>query len=144
MGTSYEQIFDLALVSIEDYKLNQLYTTSPEDFLEVMKGFMLRAVPNFDNCVKNLSDRDDDSNLFNISLSDVEKDIIADWMVIVWLDKEINDAKQITGMLQNKNEAHRYSEAQNLTSKTARRTQLHEGVRNKMTRYGLRNFRWDD
>lgn len=140
--TSYDDIIDLALVSIEDYKLNKLYTESQSKFKIILEGYMIRGLSNFNNCVKDLSNRDDDSRQFNIILDDEEKSIIADWTIIMWLDKEINDTRQITAMLQNKGEAHRYSEANNLKAKTEHRVQMVEDVNHKQTVYTLKHVDW--
>lgn len=140
--TPYDNILDLALVSINDYRLNKLSQESPENFRLVLEGFMIRGLPNFDNCVQNLNDRDEDDRQFNIDLSMEEQSIIADWTVIMWLDKEINDIRQIVGMLQNRNEAHRYSEANNLNAKSSRRVHMVEEVKHKQSMYGLRNTPW--
>ena len=45
--TPYDDILDLALVSIEDYRLNKLSKESPEDFKLVLEGFMIRGLSNF-------------------------------------------------------------------------------------------------
>ena len=129
--TSYDDIIDLALVSIEDYHLNRLAVDSPKDFNIVLEGFMIRGLANFENCKKDLSMRDDSNRVFLCSLTDIEKSIIADYTVIAWLDKEINDTRQITGMMQNNKEAHRYSEANNLNAKINRRNQLKANWLNK-------------
>ena len=55
--TPYDDILDLALISIEDYRLNKLSVESPAKFKLVLEGFMIRGLSNFENCVKNLSDR---------------------------------------------------------------------------------------
>lgn len=140
--TSYDDILDLALVSIEDYHLNKLAVDSPKDFNIVLEGFMIRGLANFENCRKDLSDRDDVKRVFNCELSETEKSIIADYTVVAWLDKEINDIRQITGMLQNNKEAHRYSEANNLNAKINRRNQLIEEVATKKTTYSFSQAKW--
>lgn len=140
--TQYDDILDLALVSIEDYRLNKLATTSLDDFKLVLEGFMIRGLSNFENCTKDLSNRDDVGRVFNVSLDDLEKSIIADWTVIMWLDKEINDTRQITSMLQNRNEAHRYSEANNLKAKADHRVQMVEDVKYKQMMYSLKHADW--
>lgn len=140
--TSYDDILDLALVSIEDYKLNKLFKESPADFKTVLEGFMIRGLSNFDNCIKNLADRNDELRCFNVDLDDTEKSIIADWTNIMWLDKEINDTRQITSMLQNRNEAHRYSEANNLKAKADHRIQMVEDVKHKQSLYSLKHNDW--
>ena len=140
--TPYDDILDLALVSIEDYRLNKLSTESPSEIKFILEGFMIRGLSNFENCVKNLSDRNDESRQFNVSLDDLEKSILADWTAIMWLDKEINDTRQITSMLQNRTEAHRYSEANNLKAKADHRVQMVEDVKHKQTIYGLKHTDW--
>lgn len=140
--TSYDDILDLALVSIEDYHLNRLAVDSPKDFNIVLEGFMVRGLANFENCRKDLTDRDNALRVFNCELSEIEKSIIADYTVIAWLDKEINDVRQITGMMQNNKEAHRYSEANNLNAKINRRNQLIEEIATKKTTYSFSQSKW--
>lgn len=140
--TTYEEIFDLALVSIEDYHLNRLFNNSPDDFKIVMEGFLMRAIANFEDCRKDLSVRDNVCQKFNVVLDDIEKSILADYVVIAWLDKDINDTRQIVGMMQNSKEAHRYSEANNLNAKINRRNQLVEEVATKKTTYSLKQSNW--
>ena len=140
--TPYDDIIDLALVSIEDYHLNKLAIDSPNDFNIVLEGFMIRGLANFENCNKDLSQRSDKDRLFKVKLDEIEKSIIADYTVISWLDKEINDVRQITGMMQNQKEAHRYSEANNLNAKVHRRDQLMEQEAKKKTTYSLNKVDW--
>lgn len=142
MGTPYSEIYDLALMSIEDYILNQMSYEDEEKFSLYLQGFLVRAIPNFNNCLKSLEDRDDNNNTFNIDLDDDEKSILADWLVIMYLDKEILDRRQIVGMIQNKNEAHRYSEANLLKEKLDMRTRKYEQVRNKQRDYSLKHIDW--
>ena len=144
MNTKYDDIIDLALISIEDYHSNDVARNSPDKFRIILEGFLIRGLPNFDNYVKDLSDRDDLTKSFNFELDDMEKSILADYTVLAWLDKEINDVRQITAMLQNKQEAHRYSEANLLNSKRQRRIQIAEDVGQKKTRYGLKHTPWKD
>ena len=140
--TSYDDILDLALVSIEDYHLNRLSVDSPKDFNIVLEGFMVRGLANFENCKHDLSNRNDEERVFNFELSEIEKSILADYTVIAWLDKEINDVRQITSMMQNNKEAHRYSEANNLNAKINRRNQLIEEVATKKTTYSFSKSNW--
>lgn len=142
MGTPYSEIYDLALMSIEDYILNNMSYEDEDKFYLYLQGFLIRAIPNFNNCLKSLSDRDDENNTFNVELDDDEKNILADWLVIMYLDKEILDRRQIVGMIQNKNEAHRYSEANLLKEKMDMRTRKYEQVRNRQRDYSLKHIDW--
>lgn len=194
--TSYDEIIDLALISIEDYKLNNLasyidesnydlvvasssyalYLKACEDanppinptleknynyiksanfdnyeeyvddamknLKSIMDGYMIRGLPNFNNCKKDLSQRNNETREFNIVLNDMEKSIISDYTVLMWLDKEINDVSQITGMIQNKTQANRFSEANLLDKKMARRIDLRESINKKQIDYSFINVPW--
>lgn len=140
MATLYDDIIDLALISIRDYKLDKLYNIDEDSFRTVMIGFLTRAIPNFDNCKADLTNQNEEGFIEDLNI--YEKDILADWTVIKWLDKEINDVRQITGMMQNKNEAHRYSEANLMKEKVNMREVKREEVDRKQTQYGLRNTDW--
>jgi len=72
-----------------------------------------------------------------------EKTILADLMLIKWLEKQINNVTQFN-LLLNDTDFKRYSEAQNLTSKVAHKNQLREIVNQDMTKYGLKNTKWSD
>jgi hypothetical protein len=134
-GTPYSEIFDLALITLRDYKIDALYTLSPTNWATYLKGFMIRGLDNFDNCRQDLDDRNDTTNTFNITLTSLEKSIVADWMAIMWYDSELDDARQITGMIQDSKVAKRYSEANLLDSKAHRRAMKNEEVCKKMSRY---------
>lgn len=144
MGTPYSDIYDLALMSIEDYMINRMAREDEKGLLSYLQGFLIRAIPNFNNCLKPLSNRSDEKGTFNISLDDDEKNILADWLVIMYLDKEILDRRQITGMMQNKNEAHRYSEANLLREKSELRAKKYEQVRNRQRDYSLKHIDWKE
>lgn len=144
MGTPYSDIYDLALMSIEDYMLDRMAHDSRESFFTYLQGFLVRAIPHFNNCLKSLSDRDDSIGRFNVELDDDEKNILADWLVIMYLDKEILDRRQIIGMIQNKNEAHRYSEANLLKSKIELRATKYEQARNRQRDYSLKHTNWSE
>ena len=139
MATSYAEIFDLALLSFTDYKIDELAKISEENLFIQLEGYLKRAILKFYNCKKDLSDRDDDLRQFNCDLDDTEKNILADYLVIAYLDQQILDRRQITGMMQNKNEANRYSEANLLKEKQALKVAMIENVNNYQTIYDLRN-----
>ena len=190
--TSYDERIDLALISIEDYRLNRLAVYIDEDNYNILvnsadyetyvttceengiiattkkeynkikdndysdyedyvsdslstlettlEGYMIRGLPNFNNCKNDLSLRDDDNKTFKVNLTDLEKSIIADYTVLMWLDKNINDTRQITGMLQNKNEARRYSEANLLKEKMNTRIEMRENINKKQLDYSFKNL----
>jgi len=143
MATPYSDIYDIALVEIRDYKLDKLYTLSPTNFAIYLNGFLLKAIPKFDNCIKDLSDRNETTKQFNKTLDDDEKDLLAEYLVVAWLTSEINDVRQLTGMMQNGKEARRYSEANLLDKKIALRDKTIETLDTRKTQYGLKHNDWE-
>ena len=142
MATLYSTIIDIALVTIRDYKIDKLFNLSPTDFETYMTGFLIKAIPKFTNCVQDLTDRNDTTRQFNVTLTDVEIGILSDFLLLEWLDSEIYDIRQITGMLQNGKEAHRYSEANLLDKKILLRTTTRESLDVRQTAYSISNTDW--
>lgn len=156
--TPYTEIFDLVMMSLTSYELDSLLdkledepsivktggTNPPNDDsgLVYLTGFLVNAIPNFENCIKDLSDRDDDDMTFNMELDYNEKDILSCWTVIQILKKEIFDIRQIRGMIQNKSDANRYSEANLLKEKQNLCSHLIEDVDLKQTKYGIKHQDW--
>ena len=135
MATSYKSIIDLALVVIRDYKLDKLFEASPTDFDIYMSGYLVKGLTRFRYCIKNLALRDDDDMEFEETLDDYEKSILADCVILEWLESEILDTMQITGMMMNKKEAQRYSEANLLREKLNLKVITNENLDRKIVAY---------
>ena len=142
MATTYASIYDLALIQIQDYKLDNLYASSPANFAIHMNGLLMKAIPMFEYCVRDLSDRDETLKQFNETLDDDETDILSEYLVMAWLTSEINDVRQITGMMQNGKEAHRFSEANLLKEKVNLRATTLETLDTRKTKYGIKHNNW--
>ena len=141
MATTYDEVYDLCLISIRDYKLDELYDASVPQFKIYLTGFLVRAIPKFTNCVSNLSDRNDTSQTFNITLTDKEKDILATLTSIEWMNKEIQDVNQFNLHLNDTDFKH-YAEGQNLKEKSAFRDRQREVINQEMVDYGLSGIDW--
>jgi hypothetical protein len=83
MSTLYEAINDRFLSKVNDYELAELLDADLEtELLKFLKG----AISDFKYCTKDLSDRDDVGKTFNISLTDLEQEILAKFMIIHWIN----------------------------------------------------------
>ena len=58
MNTTYDEIIDLALMSIEDYRLNNLFKSSPEKFKLVLEGFLVKGIPSYEHFINYLSHKE--------------------------------------------------------------------------------------
>ena len=128
---------------LTNYELDTLKTASPTNFNLYMTGFMVSGLSNFSNCAQNLSNRNDSTFTFNITLTDAEKDIIALLTSIQVLEKEIFDIRQIRSMVQDSSTARRASEANLLKEKMSLYNTWKEECDIKKARYGLSNQNWE-
>jgi hypothetical protein len=141
-NTSFDEIYDLALVSFRDYRLDKLYDISEEDFKNVLQGYLLKAIPKYTNCKKNLENIDTATKVFNDELTLTEKVILSDYTVIEWMNPQILDITQMELHLNDTDYKH-FSEQQNLKGKIEVQNILREKVNQDATNYGLKNIPWE-
>jgi len=143
VATPFEDVYDLFLVEIQDWKLDNLYDTSLSDFEIYLQGFMISAIPEFTNCAQDLSYTLTATPTFNSTLTLTEQKIMAKLMVLEWMQKKINNVNQFELHL-NDNDFKHFSEAQNLNGKLNMRNMFREIVDRDMTIYGIKsNTDWD-
>ena len=142
-STSFDEIYDLALISFRDYRLDQLYDLSEADFKNLLQGYLIKAIPKFTNCQVDLEDIDTTSKMFNNTLTLTEQVILSDYMVIEWMTSQILDITQMELHLNNTDYKH-YSEQQNLKGKLDVQNILIERNDRQTTSYGLKNAPWTD
>lgn len=139
MPTSFDEIIDLALTLIDDYKLVKLYNQSQTKFLTYCDSLLIAAIPNFFRCNQSL-DYTADTRQFNNQLTSSEISILADLWVVEWFKKETQDSKKINALLQSSGSFKSHSAAQNLKEKSTYLDELREKVEQKMTNYQLQNI----
>lgn len=139
MPTSFDEIIDLALTLIDDYKLVKLYNQSQTKFLAYCDSLLIAAIPNFFRCNQSL-DYIADTRQFNNQLTSSEISILADLWVVEWFKKETQDSKKINALLQSSGSFKSHSAAQNLKEKSSYLDELREKVEQKMTNYQLQNI----
>lgn len=138
MGTNFSEVIDLALVTIQDYKIDKIYPNT-HLFNSYMYGLLKRAIPLFTNCKVDLN-YDEELGQFNSQLDIDEKNILANLLVRVWLEREINNITQITLRIGQGGDAKTYSEAQNLKEKREYHSQIVELCDHLMNVYGYKNI----
>ena len=142
MATTYDEIIDLAWVEVVDYELDELFSASEPDFKTYSDGFLIKAIPKFTNSAQDLTDRNDTTRTFNITLSDKEQQILSDLMVNRWFNRHIQDVTQFDLHLNDTDFKH-FAEANNLTAKQNKFCMNREVVNQDMTDYGLKNIDWN-
>ena len=66
MGTPFLNIYDRALVVIQDFRLDNLYEMDYKTFILFMKGFLVNGIDLFNGCLVNLDYEDIEEEEFNI------------------------------------------------------------------------------
>ena len=92
MATKYSDIIEEFQDKITDYDLVS-FSFDLQD--EILNSLLRKACRKFKVCVQDLSDRDDELQLFNIDLSEDEIDILTEWMVKEWLEPIKNDTDNL-------------------------------------------------
>ena len=85
MATSYEKIYENLLPKFRSYEIPLMSTEEVKDYLH---DFLIPAISRFHVCRKNLNDRDDIIQRFNAELSDIEIEILSNYMLIEYTDSE--------------------------------------------------------
>lgn len=85
MATSYEKIYENLLPKFRSYEIPLMSTEEVKDYLH---DFLIPATSRFHVCRKNLNDRDDILQRFNVDLSDIEIEILSNYLLIEYIDSE--------------------------------------------------------
>jgi hypothetical protein len=99
MATPYSEIYDLHSGMYSDYEFLQLI---PIDQDEILEGWLLNAISEFDTCKSDLSNRDSILKQFNTDLSDMEKKILAKYMLLEWLSPKLYCTENLQNHLSSK------------------------------------------
>jgi hypothetical protein len=131
LSTQYSLIYDRFLSKITDYDLANL---TDQELESTLLKYLRNAVANFKYCTKDLKDRDDALQMFNIDLNEIEQEIIAKLMVIEWVNPYINTQENIRQVL-GSNDYKIYSPANLLDKLLSLRKAMQNEVQNDLTFY---------
>ncbi len=85
MATSYEKIYENLLPKFRSYEIPLMSTEEVKDYLH---DFLIPAISRFHVCRKDLSNRDDIIQRFNVDLSDIEIEILSNYLLMEYIDSE--------------------------------------------------------
>lgn len=85
MHTPYEKLYDNLLPKFRSYEIPLMTTEEVKDYLH---DFIIPAISRFHVCKKDLKDRDDILQRFNVELSDMEIEILSNYLLIEYIDSE--------------------------------------------------------
>lgn len=83
MGTSFDRIYDNVLPKFRSWEIPLM---SEDEVRECLHDYLVPAITRFHVCRKDLSDRNDEIGEFNVKLSDIEVEILGNFLLIEYLD----------------------------------------------------------
>lgn len=137
MGTTFEEIYDLAKIIITDYRLDSLYQQSQEQFMKYFKGLLVSGMSEFiDSSLTDLSYTDD---AFNNVLSVQEKSILAYTIVLRWYESIQNDVLALRSKLTSR-QFKQVDISSSMKQRQENIDKLVEKINDMIVRYQLSNY----
>lgn len=148
MGTSADEITDLFLARIRDYRLDSIYTTSGSLILiTYAEPWLLDAITEFSPISNQTLDYTATSGSvvgsFSLTLNLENKLILSRLMVRYWLAKTINDIVQMSNHVTDR-DYKTFSSAQNLREKQNYYNSILEELDLLLTKYAYRGNNWNN
>ena len=114
--TPFENIYPLAMITIQDYRLDKLAVIDFESYLLHLESILVNASGRFYGCMQSLEYNLTTPPYFKNDLTQAEQDILADYMVLVWFTRNTNDVIQFNEGLQGKDKKS-HAKSQNIKAK---------------------------
>ena len=137
--TSFDEIIDLALVTVNDYRLSKLAEQGEENFNTYVDGFLISSIPYFPECRQSL-DFDVEQRQFESDLTNLEKSILANLWVIQWYARDNQTYALYRQHLQSASSFKNHSESQNLKENSIYLDKLREELDRQKISYQLQEF----
>jgi hypothetical protein len=137
--TSFDEIIDLALVTVNDYRLSKLAEQGEENFNTYVDGFLISSIPYFPECRQSL-DFDAEQRQFESDLTNLEKSILANLWIIQWYARDNQTYALYRQHLQSASSFKNHSESQNLKENSIYLDKLREELDRQKISYQLQEF----
>lgn len=142
--TNFEDIYDLAKVTMIDYKLDNLAIRDYDAFLTYFRSLLVTGMTEFFGCLSSLdytSVKEDGETkwYFTADLSQLEKNILAKTIVLKWWEQHIQDVVVFQPHMSSKN-FKQLQESQSLKQKSEYKDKLQEELGRDITNYQLANI----
>lgn len=83
MPTPYEKLYENLLPKFRSYEIPLM---TAEEVKEYLHDYLIPAIARFHVCRKDLTDRDDESESFNVELSHTEIEILSNYLLLEYID----------------------------------------------------------
>ena len=137
--TEFDEVIDLALITVDDYRLKKLYEDNVESFQTYCDGFLIKAIPRFEKCRQSLH-YSAESRKFDSDLTYTEMSILANLWAIEWYTKDNQSYAMYRQHLQNAGSFKNHSEAQGLKENSVYADKLREEIDRQIIAYQLEDL----
>lgn len=137
--TSFDDVIDLALVTVNDYRLSKLATQGIVEFNTYVDGLLISAIPFFPECKQDLS-YNLDERTFDSDLTNLEKSILANLWIIQWYARDNQTYALYRQHLQAASSFKNHSESQNLKENSIYLDKLREELDRQKVAYQFQSF----
>jgi hypothetical protein len=137
LATLFEDIYSLALVDIQDYKLDELANIDIDKFYTELQSYLIRSLDEFPECQTSLSytlNVDPSLDTFDNDLTTLEQSILADIMLFTWLKRNTNILAEMAQKLQGR-DMKTFSSSNHLKSKKDYNIDWDERIQKKKNQY---------
>ena len=110
MATPYEKIYNRFSQKITDFNLTEIDDYSLD---EMLKGWLTSSIVNVRKREHNLFLRNDETQEFEVDLSDLEIELLALGMKLAWIDQYLNSTENVLQFIGGKEEKY-YSQANHI------------------------------
>lgn len=118
MPTPFDNIIEKGLITINDYKLNNMAQTNPTAFQMRADSFVIKAIPQFESGIINKSLAYDlASRTILADLTNKEEDILSNYWAEIWFLPQVQDVTAFSNSLQNR-EFKKFAEYMSLREKS--------------------------
>ena len=138
MATTFDEIIDMGLSRVQDYKLDELYTVNSAYFQVITDAFLKNHLADFSSCRQSLA-YDVNTRTFVSTFTIQEKSILAELWVYSWFEWHINNVTQFENVLTD-NDYKRHSAAENLKQKSEYFDRIREKYSQSINDYQLANL----
>jgi hypothetical protein len=139
-NTQLSEIYDLFMMTVDDYRLRDLFNTSQPDFEDYLQAWLDFAIVDFFVCDQDLN-YDNIIKEFPAELSRENKIILATLMMKYWLQKAVQDVTQFNLHITDR-DFKMASEAQNLREKSNHLNMVKEQCSQLLQDYGYKKNDW--
>ena len=136
MPTPYEKIYENLLPKFRDYDIPMMTIDEVKDYLH---DFLTPAISRFHVCRKDLNNRNDLLERFNVELSDIEIEILSNYALIEYIDSTYVRTPTLLKVSLSSNDFNSYSPANMLDKLMSMRNRYVSENETLISRYAWMN-----